>query len=284
VLGGELPNDEPVTFTTSGAFGKLGGGALQYAQPQTGGASIAAALLTAGSGAPIKNYLTANDAQSGAPLPGFPAEIQGLNFLGAPLVADLSGDGKPDVVTGADSSAMHAFAADGSALPGFPKFTTGWTVWAPSTGDLRTSGRTALVSATREGYVMAWRTPGRAPGNDEWWSYRHDERNTARYRADTRPPGVVRSLKLSRRGGRLTFRAPGDDWYAGRVKSYRVRYLGKTHVVKAKAVAGKRVTIKVSPYELHVTVQAVDDAGNRGAARTARRPPTPPFARHRGRR
>jgi hypothetical protein len=281
VIGGDLPNDEPVTFTTSGAFGKLGGGALQYAQPQTGAASIAAALLTAGSGAPIKNYLTANDAQSGAPASGFPAEIQGLDFLGAPLIADVSGDGKPDAITGADSSAMHAFDAGGAQVAGFPKFTTGWTVWAPSTGDLRTSGRTALVSGTREGYVMAWKTAGRAAaGNDEWWSYRHDERNTARYGVDTRPPGVVRRLKLSKRGGRLTFRAPGDDWYAGRVAKYRVRAGGKTKLVKAKskAAAGKRVTIKAPRHALRVTVQAVDDAGNLGRARTARRPPTPPVA------
>lgn len=271
VIGGDLPDDEPVTFTTSGAFGKLGGGVLQYAQPQTGAASIAAALLTAGSGAPIRNYLTANDAQSGAPAAGFPTEIQGLNFLGAPLVADVSGDGKPDVVTGADSSAMHAFDAGGAAVPGFPKFTTGWTVWAPSTGDLRTSGRTALVSSTREGYVMAWKTRGRAAGNDEWWSYRHDERNTARYGVDTRPPGVARGLKLSRHGGRVTFRAPGDDWYAGRAAKYRVRVGGRTRIVKAKAAAGRRVTIRISPRARRVTVQAVDDAGNRGLAWTARR-------------
>jgi FG-GAP-like repeat/Subtilase family len=267
VVNGDLPSDEPVTFTTSGAFGKLGGN-LVYAQPQTGSASIAASLVAAGSGFGIKNYLTANDAKSGAPVQGFPAEIQGLNFLGAPLIADVSGDGQPDAITGADSSAMHAFDASGAQVDGFPKFTTGWTVWAPSTGDLLSDGKTDLVSSTREGYVMAWKTPGRASANGEWWSYRHDERNTARYGVDTRPPGAVRKLKLSRRG-KVTFRAPGDDWYEGHAKSYRVKYRTKrgktrTKTVKAKAGAGKRVSIKLPAGTRRVTVQAVDDAGNLG--------------------
>jgi VCBS repeat protein len=269
VLAGQLPQDTPVTFTTSGAFGKLGGGALRYSQPETGGGSIAAALATPGSGFAIKNYLTANDAESGAAVPGFPTEIQGLNFLGSPAIADLSGDAKPDATTGADSSAMHAFDASGTQLEGFPKFTTGWTVWAPSTGDLRSDSTTDLVSSTREGYVMAWRTPGKASANGEWWSYRHDERNTARYGADTRPPGVVRGLKLSANGV-ASFRAPGDDWYDGTPKSYRVKYGGRTRSVKATLGAGKRVTIKLPAGTEAVTVQALDDGGNLGKPVSAR--------------
>jgi hypothetical protein len=38
-----------------------------------------------------------------------------------------------------------------------------------------------------------------------------------------------------------------------------------------KAAAGRRVTIRISPRARRVTVQAVDDAGNRGLAWTARR-------------
>jgi hypothetical protein len=287
VIGGSLPADEPVTFTTSGAFGKLGD-TLVYSEPETGGASIAAALVTAGSGAPIKNYLTANDAQSGSPVSGFPAEMQGLNFLGAPVIADVSGDGKPDVVTGADSSAMHAFDSAGATVEGFPKFTTGWTVWAPSTGDMRSDGTTDLVSSTREGYVMAWKTPGRADANSEWWSYRHDERNTARHGADTRPPGAVSGLKLPR-SGRVRFRAPGDDWYVGRAKSYRVRWVnrrGRKHSrsVKATRDAGALVRLRLPRGARRVTVQAIDDTGNLGTPKSARVRGRPVAPRRRGNR
>ena len=288
VIGGSLPADEPVTFTTSGAFGKLGG-TLVYSQPETGGASIAAGIATAGSGAPIKNYLTAHDAQSGSPVSGFPSEIQGLNFLGAPVIADVSGDGKPDVISGADSSAMHAFDAGGGTVDGFPKFTTGWTVWAPSTGDMRSEGATDLVSSTREGYVMAWKTPGVADANSEWWSYRHDERNTARYGVDTRPPGAVRGLKLLR-PGRVRFRAPGDDWYVGRPENYRVRFLPRrgrktrTRMVKATRDAGAVVRFKLPLGARGVTVLAVDDAGNLGTPRSARPSGRRPSVRRRGNR
>jgi hypothetical protein len=273
VVAGNLPQDEPVTFTTSGAFGKLGGGGLVYSQPQTGGASIASSLVTPGSGFAIKNYLTANDATSGAPLSGFPTEIQGLDFLGAPAIADVSGDGRPDAVVGADTSAVHAFEGGGTQVAGFPKFMTGWTVWAPSTGDLRGDGRTDVVASTREGYVMAWGTNGRADANGEWWSYRHDERNTARYGADTRPPGVVRKLRVLRRRGVVRFRAPGDDWYSGKATRYRVRYRDRrgrkrSRTFRARTAAGRAVKLKLPRGVRRVTVQAVDDAGNLGTGRT----------------
>src|SRR5256884_8398763 len=62
-LAGNLPADAPVFFTTGGVFGRLSiPGNLAYSQPGTGGASLASALLFAGSGFAIKDYLTAFDA------------------------------------------------------------------------------------------------------------------------------------------------------------------------------------------------------------------------------
>ncbi|MGI8727255.1 MAG: hypothetical protein ACR2K6_06185, partial [Solirubrobacterales bacterium] len=78
------------------------------------------------------------------------------------------------------------------------------------------SGTNEVVANTRESYLFAWETEGKSDGgNEEWWSYRHDERNTARYGTDTRPPGVIRKAKVSKTGSKLRFDAPGDDWYAG---------------------------------------------------------------------
>ena len=45
---------------------------------------------------------------------------------------------------------------------------------------------------------MAWNTPGKAGGGDQWWSYRHDERNTGTYGIDTRPPGILARPGLNR--------------------------------------------------------------------------------------
>ena len=271
VLDGNLPADAPVNFTTFGTFGRFGpGGRLVYAAPASGGASVAASLLLPGSGFAIQNYVTAYDAATGAPLPGFPSKLQGLDFLGGPDIADVSGDGQADIVNAADSSALQAFTTTGAEVSGFPKFTTGWVVYAPAVGDLDSDGHNDVVALTREGYLFAWRTPGKAGAADESWRSSHDEWNTDAYGNDTRPPGVARELRA--RGGTLRFVAPGDDWYAGRPDHYELT-LCEQHGdagscterrLPAAAAAGGTEKLAIPRGTDYLYVQAVDDAGNLG--------------------
>jgi hypothetical protein len=276
--GGNLPTDTPITFTTAGAFGTLGS-TLAYAQPGSGAVSTALSLLLPGTGFAIKNFERAYQAGTGVAIPGYPAEIQGLDFLGAPLIAPMSAGGQA-LVTAGDSSAIEGSGVGGGEVSGFPKFTTGWILWSPSAGDLLSDGHTDLVAVTREGYLMAWRTPGRATANDQWWSYHHDEWRTGRYGVDSRPPGVIR--RPSWAGNRLSFTAPGDNWYAGTVASYRVSTsVGGTRIVNATAPAGARQTITIPATATVVRIQAVDHAGNLGPLlvlrrAAARKPPPPP--------
>ncbi|TMA50424.1 MAG: VCBS repeat-containing protein [Deltaproteobacteria bacterium] len=264
-LAGNLPADAPVFFTTGGVFGRLGiPGNLSYSQPGTGGASLASALLFAGSGFAIKNYLTAFDAVTGASTPGFAQQIQGLDFLGSPIVVDVSGDGQPELVVGTDSSALMAYQSGGAMPVGFPKFTTGWALWAPSSGDLLSDGHTDVVQLTREGYIFAWRTDGTYAGDQEWWAGHHDEWRTGRYGVDSRPPGAIRNARLS--SSKLTFTAPGGDWYDGQAAGYRVSFSGQP--VPATAPAGSQQSITVPAGVTSVTIQAVDQAGNLGPALT----------------
>jgi FG-GAP-like repeat/Subtilase family len=272
-LQGNLPDDIPVNFTTSGAFGNLGGG-LAYAEPGSGAATVAGALLLPGSGLPINSYARAYNASSGAAAAGFPSRLQGLDFLGAPAIADVSGDGQPDLLVGGDSSALHAYSAgSGNQAAGFPKFTTGWEVFGPSVGDLDGDGRNEVAIATREGYLMVWNTPGRASA-DQWWSSRHDERNTGQYGIDTRSPGVAREARIH--GHQLLFTAPGDDWYDGRVDHYTLRSVRANGIVVNSTVdpkvdAGELEAINLPPGTKTVEVQAVDEAGNLGGRVTIRR-------------
>src|SRR5207237_7099919 len=74
-------SDTPVTLTTTGAFGNFGGLGLSFAQPGTDGNSVINALLTPGSGAAINNLERVYTA-AGVLQPGFPAKLQGLDFLG----------------------------------------------------------------------------------------------------------------------------------------------------------------------------------------------------------
>ena len=222
--GGPNP-DVPVGFTTTGAFGKIGSGPLAYSQPMVGAASTAHALLLPGSGTPIHNEAFASVAATGAPVSGYPATAQGLDFLSAPAIADVGGSagtGGGDVILGGDSSALQAYDGSGRMVSGFPKFTSGWILWGPSVGDLMGDGHNEVVALTREGYVYAWRTDGVPGAGDQWWSYRHDEHNTGRWGTDTRPPGAARLASLSADGRVLSFVAPGSDWYDGTASSYRI--------------------------------------------------------------
>jgi hypothetical protein len=261
LLNGKLPADVPASFTTSGAFGHFGElGRLGYAESGSGAVSLIAALLYPGSGSPIGNFERGYDASTGLPSWGFPHQRQGLDFLGAPIVTDVTGDGEPEVVDGGDTSTVHAFNPSGQPS-GFPKFTGGWTLFSPSAGDLDADGHTDLVTTTREGYLFAWKTDGKPDA--ESWTYHHDEWRTGRYGTDTRPPGILRDVQ--RAGATVTFTAPGDDWYAGRAASYRVTADGTTTTVAATVDAGGRQSVPVPSGAQKITIQAVDDAGNVGA-------------------
>jgi hypothetical protein len=258
----DLPGDTPIDFTTSGAFGTVGS-TFAYAQPGSGAISTAISLLLPGTGFAIKNYERVFQANNGAMLPGYPAEIQGLDFLGSPIITDLTGSGEGDVVTGGDSSALEGSGPGGAEVSGFPKFTTGWVLWAPSAGDLTSDGHVDLVAATREGYLMAWRTPGLATANDQWWTYQHDEWRTGRYGVDSRPPGTIRDPSWL--GTRLSFVAPGDNWYEGTVAYYRVSTgQERNRIVQPSGPAGTHEAITIPNGTARVTVQAVDQSGNLG--------------------
>jgi hypothetical protein len=80
---------------------------------------------------------------------------------------------------------------------------------------------------TREGWSFLWRTGISACGgsNDEWWSFHHDERGTANYGVDGRPPGAPENVTAARNpNGSVTvsWKQPGDDWLCGAPARYRV--------------------------------------------------------------
>jgi hypothetical protein len=149
----------PVGFTTSGTMARFAGG-LAYASGGTDLISLAS-LLFPGQPILINNGLRLMDPRTAAARPGFPAPMMGLPFLTAPAVADISGDGRPDVVNGTDTSNVTAAQEDGTPVPGWPKFTGGWTLFTPAVADLGRHGSVAVAATTREGYLYVWDTSGR---------------------------------------------------------------------------------------------------------------------------
>jgi hypothetical protein len=243
-----------VSFTTSGAFGKVGG-LMGFSQTETGALSIATSLLQPNSGNAINNYTSSFLGIGG--LSRFSAKHQGIDFLGEPIIAPVTADGAQSVIDGGDSNAMHGYTARGSMAAGFPKWTSGWNLFSPTAGDVLSNGKVDLVSTTREGYVFAWGTNGPAAGNTEWWRMQHDEWNTGNYATVSRPPGAIAGATLS--ADSLTLKASSSAGGAGKPSSYRVLLepQGKTLTVPATAPAGATQAIQVPGGTQKVGVQAV---------------------------
>ena len=205
---------------------------------------------------------------SGSQLPGFPGSRQGIGFLTSPIITDVTGSGQESIVEGGDSSSITAVGATGTEASGFPKFTSGWDVYAPSAGDLTSNGHVDLVATTREGYLYAWATPGKATANSQWWGGRHDEYNSGNYGVDSRPPGALRNPHWSPESGAgratASFTAPGDNWYDGEVAHYLVTMApsGAQMVVAPTGPAGTTETVVGPPGTTGMQVVAEDSAGN----------------------
>ena len=140
-------------------------------------------LITLGASTKLNfAHLTAAwDTNAGKMLEGFPTFMEDISFFLAPAIADVTGDGKPEVMAGTSGYLLHAFDATGNEAPGFPKQTGGWMIASPTVGDLDGDGSNEVVQVTREGYLFAWTTPGRANVEPEWGSFRHDPQNTGNY-------------------------------------------------------------------------------------------------------
>ncbi|MCL4434892.1 MAG: hypothetical protein M1399_09085 [Actinobacteria bacterium] len=276
----------PVPFSSSGAFGRFGG-QLVYAQGGTGLAHVALALAETNKGLGMAEYMNAYPANSllnSKSLSGFPAVSQGWSFLSSPVFAGVTSGGHMSIIQGGDAEAIDAFMPGGKLAPGFPLFTGGWTVYSPSTGDLLSNGQLDLVDSTREGYLLAWTTPGSPASNNQWWHWHHDEYNSGLYGLHTRPPGVARSVSWTAATSKLSFVAPGSRWYTGEVSGYRMTFNGlkstlsapgtgaTTVIVRPSGPAGTVESVPVPAGSTSVTVQAVNGSGLNGHVETMATP------------
>jgi FG-GAP-like repeat len=144
---------------------------------------LAAAQSAPSTKLPFEHLLGGWDAASGNWLSAYPITMEGWMIVTAPAIADIDGDGKAEVISGSSGDVLHAFHPDGSEAPGWPKNIGEWLLAAPAVGDVDGDGKLEVVAVTRDGYLWVWNTPARAKkALREWPSFRHDPRNTGRYR------------------------------------------------------------------------------------------------------
>ena len=293
---GISPNTAMVQFTTSPSLGHVVPGLPTPQSFQAGSSALDVAsgiTQTPGLGIRVDNGLGGWDTTTGLLLPNFRgAYVQGLPFFTSPAIADVTGDGIPDVMTPSDSAALTGLdGVTGQAATGFPKWTGGWSLWTPAVGDLTGSGTVAVAEVTREGYVHAWDTLGKTSGNHEAWHWHQDDRNTGLYGTDTRPPAGVKDLAVT--GSTLSWTAPGDDWNSGTASKYEARaacapitqdtFATATPVSLGALVphaAGTHESATITPLSCpgttYYAVRAVDDAGNIGPVRVPLKAATVP--------
>src|SRR5262249_12491198 len=72
---------------------------------------------------PGDNQISAWSVTSGLLLDTFPRKIEDIMFFGNPTIADLDGDGLPEIVLGSGGGLIHAVNHLGAQPAGWPKFT-----------------------------------------------------------------------------------------------------------------------------------------------------------------
>jgi Subtilase family len=267
-----------VHFTTTASIGKLTAGALTAVQASSSSTDVVTGVVkTPGKGIRVRSAVEAWNPESGANLAQYTQPLQGLAFLSAPALADVTGEGKPDIILGADSSALQAWdGTSGKPLSGWPKWTGGWSLFTPAIGDLLGNGHNTVVVGLREGWLHAYATPGLASANNDAWHWHQNDRNTGHYGDDTRPPMIPGALH--QQGSNVCWIAPGGDWNVGTAASYDLRTFKRqptpeTFASKGKPLAGAPApapagTSQCAPVPLTraraiwVGLRAIDAAGN----------------------
>ncbi len=272
-----------IRFTGSPSIGNL----LGTATPQIveAGVSVFDILLgiqsTPGQGVRLRSAVSVTDPVTGANVSQYTQEIQGLAFFSAPAIADITGDGNPDIILSADSAALHGFdGVTGAPASGWPQWTGGWSLATPAVGDLTGDGAVDVAVTTREGLLHIYSTPGLAAANHEAWHWHQNDRNTGHYGDDTRPPSAIAHLEVSFGGATdtLSFTAVGDDWKSGTASSYQVfassRSITQSNINSADEIIVSAIPQPSGSHEVisvphtngvkHYAVRAIDHAGNIG--------------------
>jgi MYXO-CTERM domain-containing protein len=119
--------------------------------------------------------------KTGNMMPASPLVLEDYSFFNSQAIADLNGDGYPEVITGSGGYFLHAWDACGREPEGWPKFTGQWIIPTPAVGDVDGDKKLEVAVGTRDGWLYVWHTKATTDSTIEWESFHHDNRNTGNY-------------------------------------------------------------------------------------------------------
>jgi len=264
------------------AFGSFDGHTIDFFTPEAGLLRAVDLLLNEYQGG--QDFIGGWNPSTAQPLPGFPAEVNDLQFLTGPAVGQITAGSGQDVIGGTASLDLAAFNAQGlAASAAWPKLTGDWTIATPTLGSFGTldSGRSAhkdVVSITRTGTLAIYGTPAPACSPSSSPRFHHDDWNSGNYLTDAVTPGHPSYVGWHPKWGLiLSFDAPGADLMCGRVTRYQVvtsnhritpenfAQANRLHVAWKSAAPDADEFLHIpSTAKRYVGIRAVDSAGNVG--------------------
>lgn len=261
------------------AFGRFGGG-VTFLAPSTG---VIRALDLAvneyqGLG---QDFMGAWNPATGQFRPNFPQQMNDLQFLTGPSVADIDGRPGEELLAGSAYLDLQAYRGDGRPVSdAWPKLTSDWTVANPLIGAFDPRGRKTVVSSTRDGRVFAYATAAPACSPGSWPRFHHDNANSGDFARDAVAPGAPARLRFD--GTVLRWGAPGDDLLCGRIARYEAvtsnrrvtgRAFSSRRALPAPAPGAPGATESMTLPEgaaRWVAIRAVDEQGNVGPVANVR--------------
>lgn len=248
-----------------------------------------------------QDFIGAWNTQTSQFRPNYPQQMNDLQFLTGPSIADVDGLPGEEVVAASASMDLQAYNAAGAPpSTAWPKLTGDWVVANPLIGSWGTldtdADATKVVGAfTRSGLMLAYSTGAPACSPSSSPRFHHDNANSGEFSRDATSPG--RPMDAAVASGKLTWKAPGDDLLCGKADHYEVATsdseIGPSSFAGADAVTGApdpadpgspRDFALPAGVKRYVALRAVDDQGNvgrpavvdRGAGSPAGPPPPPP--------